>query len=99
MGIDYSYIGRLYLACNTPSAVEKGITYCNAYVDQLIEEIVYYRKFNGNKTEIVARELDRCLYAMRQINQICNYYSQNLDQKYKEELNIVIQKIAMYINM
>jgi hypothetical protein len=99
MGIDYSYIGRLYLTCGTPSAIEKGITYYNAYVDQLVKEIGYYRKFTGKKANIVVGELEGCMRSMREISQICNYYSQTVDEKYKEELNNVIQKVAMYTNM
>jgi hypothetical protein len=96
IGLDYSYIGRFYLTCGTPKAIEKGITYYNAYVDQLTEEIAYYRKFIGNKSKIVKDDLDRCLYFMREINQMCSQYAQTVDEKYKEDLNDIVQRTATY---
>jgi hypothetical protein len=96
-GIDYTYIGRLYLTCNTPGTIEKGITYYNAYLDQLIEEIAYYRKFKGNKAGIVEGELSRCFYAMQEINQTCSRYAQTMDEKDKEALNTIVQRTVMYV--
>jgi hypothetical protein len=97
MGIDYTYIARLYLTCDTPKAIEKGITYYNRYVDQLVEEITYYRKFKGRKADIVSGELNRSLYSIREINQMCNQFSQTLDQKYKDMLASVIDRTSIYV--
>jgi hypothetical protein len=100
VGLDYSYIGRLYVMCNTPQSIEKGITYYNAYIDQLNKEVDYYRKFTGRKHgNLVAAELNKCLYSLREINKACKYYAQTLDEKYKESFNDIITKTAMYANL
>jgi hypothetical protein len=97
-GVDYSYIGRILMTCNTPSAIDKGIAYYDAYTDQLLKEMAYYVKFKGKQAAIVENELSRCRYSLNEINQLCQYYSQNLDEKYKEPLNAIAQKTALYSN-
>jgi hypothetical protein len=96
MGIDYSYVARLYLTCDTPESIEKGIAYYNKYVDQLIDEIAYYRKFKGKKAQTIAGELERCMYSIREINQMCNQFSQTVDEKYKDMLASVVERTAIY---
>jgi hypothetical protein len=95
-GIDYGYIGRLYPSYKTPSAIEKGIKYYNEYIDQLLKEIVYYKKFKGKKSEIVSNELNRCTDNVREISQTCTYYLQIIDEKYKPQLEAVIERTKGY---
>jgi hypothetical protein len=62
----------------------------------LIDEITYYRKFKGNKSRVVEEDLSRSLYFIREINQMCNQYAQTVDEKYKEDLNNIVQRTAIY---
>jgi len=95
-GVDYAYIGRIYPSCKTPAAIEKSIFYYNEYADQLIKEITYYKKFGRKKFEIVSEELSRNIDNMRDINQICRQYLQIIDEKYKPQLEAVVEKTKGY---
>ena len=95
-GIDYGYIGRLYPAYKTPDRIEKGIAYYNEYVNQLVKEIDYYKKFRGKNAEIVRNELNRSMDNIRELNYICQQYMQIIDEKYKPQLKAVIEKMKKY---
>jgi hypothetical protein len=94
--IDYAYIGRLYPVYKTPSAIEKGIFYYNEYIEQLLKEIAYYKKFKGKKLEIVSNELNRCIDFIRTLNDVCNQYLQITDEKYKPQIEEIIKKMEGY---
>ena len=95
-GIDYSCMGSIYPSCETPAAIEKGIFYYNEYVEQLLKEITYYRKFKGKKSEIVSHELSRSIDNLRELNYICKQYLQYIDEKYKPQLEGVVKKMEGY---
>jgi hypothetical protein len=95
-GIDYSFMARFYLACEKPQTIEKGIFYYNEYVEQLLKEIAYYRKFKGKQSGFVGYELSRSIDNIRDINQMCRQYTQIIDEKYKPQLEAIVEKTGGY---
>ena len=94
--LDYVYMARLYPLCKTPNNIEASISLYNAFAEQLLKEITYYKKFKGGKAKYVLNELNVCIDHIREVNRICQYYLQTIEEKYKPQLTAVIEKTKEY---
>jgi len=93
--VSCSFIARAYISCKTPEAIEKGLEHLDKYVDQLLLEITYYRKFKGDKAAFVARELNYNMGILSQAGQICQEILSSTDEQYKSKLESIIAKTGM----
>ena len=86
------YLAKTYIDCGTPTAIEKGLNYLNAFADQMAKENAYFAKFTGNKAGTVAREYSWNNEIRQDIYRYSNDLTQMLDDKYETELEILIEK-------
>jgi hypothetical protein len=89
------YMARAYLECSTPTAIDKGLSSLDVFVDQILEENAYYMKFKGKKAEIVARNMEMNRQFLYAIDQQCKEFMPKLDAKYTPEFEAIIAKIGI----
>jgi len=94
-GLD-TYLAYVYLTTGTEKGVEKGVELYHGIIDQLLLENTYYRKFKGNKTEYVSRDLSMNMGALNEVNQRCRYIARFLDKDLAKILEPIIEKTNPY---
>jgi hypothetical protein len=89
------YIGRAYLECSRPTAIDKGLNYLDVFVDQILDENTYYMKFKGKKAEIVARNVEMNRQFLYAIDQQCKEFMPKLDAKYTPTFEAIAAKTGI----